>query len=151
MSKKKKKHKAKHHNPYSDMLQSVNHKSKKKIDKEFKKALKEIEDMRISMYEADKKHANRKTRKKINKEEAVFYTNMDSIKCRKKITKKWEKEGFLEKMISLLQEVSPFVQLLARALASLITMFLSTPFIKEHISTSMIDKITIVYDIAMAM
>lgn len=136
---------------YSDILDTVNHKSKKKIDKEFRKALDEIEDMRIRMYESDKKTSSRKDRRKINKEEAVFFTSMDSIKTRKKISKKWEKDGFMDRMIYLLQQVSPFVQLLAKALASLITLFLSIPFIKENISPGVLSKITTVFDIAMAM
>lgn len=127
-----------------------NTKSKKKMKKEFQKALDEIEDMRISMYESDKKKSKRKDRKKINKDEAVFYTDMNSIKCRKKIAKKWEKDGFFDSMIVLLQEISPFVQLLAKALASLITLFLAVPYIKEHISSGMLSKITKVFDLAMA-
>ena len=146
MSKKKKKKGINH----SDIFQSVQTKSKKKLNKEFKKALNEIEDMRIRMYETDKKNVNRKMRKKINQEEAIFFTSMDSIKCRKKISKKWEKEGFMERMIDLLKEISPFVKLLAKALASLITLFLSIPFIKEHISPSVLSKVTTVFDLAMA-
>ena len=76
---------------------------------------------------------------------------MDSIKCRKKISKKWEKTGFMDHLVVLLKEVSPFVQLLAKALASLITLFLSIPFVKEHISPNMVSKLTTVFDLAMAM
>lgn len=147
MSKKHKKHKS----GQSDILLNVNSKSKKKLNKDFKKALDEIESYRVQMYEADKKSAKRADRKKINKEEATFFINMDSIKCRKKISKKWEKSGFMDHLISLLNEVSPFVQLLAKALASLITLFLSIPFVKEHISPSMVSKLTTVFDLAMAM
>lgn len=147
----KKKNKKKDDYSHSDIFGNVSKKSKKKINKEFQKALDEIQDMRIQMYEADKISAGRKKKKKINKEEVTFYTNMDSIKCRKKISKKWEKEGFMDQMIILLKEISPFVQLLARALASLITMFLSIPFIKQNISTNLLSKITTVFDIAIAM
>lgn len=146
----KKKHKKKSHDQYSEIFEGINKKSKKKLDKEFRKALEEIEDMRIEMYESDKKKKKRSERKKINKEEAVFYTNMDSIKCRKKIAKKWEKDGFMDHMVDLLREVSPFVQLLAKALASLITLFLAIPFIKQHITPGILSKITMVFDIVMA-
>lgn len=147
MSKKHKKKKT----GQTDILLSVNTRSKKKLNKDFKKALDEIEEFRIQMYEADKRSAKRSDRKKINKEEAIFFTNMDSIKCRKKISKKWEKTGFMDHLVVLLKEVSPFVQLLAKALASLITLFLSIPFVKEHISPNMVSKLTTVFDLAMAM
>lgn len=152
MGKKKKKHQ-KHHNYNSGvfLMEDVMYKSKKKLNKEFKKALKDIEETRLQMYEADKKSSNRKDKKKINKAEAEFYTNMDSIKCRKNIAKKWEKDGFMDHMVHLLKEVSPFVQLLARALASLITLFLSIPLIKEHISPRMVSSLSTVFDLALAM
>lgn len=145
-----KKHKKKKQSQ-SDITLNVNSRSKKKLNKEFKKALDEIEEFRVQMYEADKKSAKRSDRKKINKEEAIFFTSMDSIKCRKKISKKWEKTGFMDHLASLLKEISPFVQLLAKALVSLITLFLSIPFVKEHISPNMVSKLTTVFDLAMAM
>ena len=134
------------------MVKDIDLKPKKKMNKEFHRVLDEIEDYRIRMYEADKRSSrNRKDRKRINKEEAEFFINMDSIKCRKKISKKWQKTGFIDRIIELLNEASPFIKLLARAIASLITLFLSTPMIKEHISPKVISALSKVFDIAMAM
>lgn len=151
MSKKHKKHKSEKKSQ-SNIFQDIDLKSKKKMSKDFQSVLDEIEEYRVKMYETDKKSSkNRKERRKINREEASFFMDMDSIRCRKKISKKWEKSGFMDHMVVLLKEVSPFVQLLARALASLITIFLSIPAIKEHISPRMLSKLTTVFDLAMAM
>lgn len=150
MGKKHKKKKDKNRQP--DIFKGINMASRKKMNAKFRSILDEIEDYRVKLYESDKKASkSRKTRKAINKEEASFFLEMDSIKCRKKISKKWEDTGFMDQMADLLKEVSPFVQLLARALATLITLFLSIPAIKHHISPDMLSKLTTVFDIAMAM
>lgn len=151
MSKKKKKHKKKQKDFYQNSIFDVSAgKSKKDLNKDFKRTLKDIESMQISLYEADKKQ-NRKERKKINKKEAEFYTNMNSIKCRKKMAKKWEKEGFLDYIIELLHQISPLVQILAKAVCILILSFLSIDAIKSAISPDTLKKIAKVYDVAMAL
>ena len=61
-----KKHKKKN-TRQTDIFLSVNTRSKKKLNKDFKKALDEIEEFRVQMYEADKKSAKRSDRRKINK------------------------------------------------------------------------------------
>lgn len=146
----KKKHKKKNIGTSRAILE-YRQKSKKQINKEFKKALDEIEDLRVSMYEADKRDADRRARRKINHDEAEFYTKLESVKTRKKISKKWKKTGFMDHIISLLNEISPLVKLLAKSIASLITLFLSIPFIKRHISPKMVEKISYVFDFAMSM
>jgi hypothetical protein len=123
--------------------------SKKEISHDYDDILDEIESSRIKLYEADKRR-NRKQRKKINKKEKEFYTDMESIKCRKKMAKKWQKNGFLDTVIHILKSISPLVKMIAKLIASLITAFLSLDCIRSHISTSMLNKITKVFNIAMA-
>ena len=66
------------------------------------------------------------------------------------MAKRWEEKGFLDHMIDLLREVSPFIQLLAKALAGLIITFLSIDGIKKVIKPKTLRKITKVFDIAMS-
>lgn len=146
MSKKKKKNRIKREYEY---LNNIKEKDKKSINKEFKRALKDIEKMQISLYEIDKKY-DRKNRRKINKNEGEVYATIESIKHRKNMAKRWEEKGFLDHMIDLLREVSPFIQLLAKALAGLIITFLSIDGIKKVIKPKTLRKITKVFDIAMS-
>lgn len=145
MSKKKKKK-----NKELDMFEvNYSNKSKKKLNKEFKKTIKEIESMRIQLYEADKK-SKKKKKKKINKEEAEFYTDMQAIKCRKKMAKKWEKTGFLDHLLELFEESIPIVRSLAKVVASLIVAFLSIEAVKKKISPKTLSKLAKIFDIAVA-
>ena len=100
------------------------------------------------MFEADKR-SKTKSRRAINLEAQSFYTNMDSIKCRKKIAKEWEKNGFLDRVLDLINESAPFVKTLAKLVATLIITFLSFDCIKKAISPKMLKKLAMVFDIAM--
>ena len=134
---------------YEYLMKYSNDRSKKSLNDDFRKALKDIEKMQLTMYEVDKKY-NSKNRRKINKEEEEFYTSIESIKHRRKLAKRWEKQGFLDNMVELLKQVSPLIQMLAKALATLIVTFLSIDGIKRVISPNTLEKITHVFDIAMA-
>jgi hypothetical protein len=103
----------------------------------------------MSLYEADKKQ-DKKKKKKINKKEAEFYTSMDSLKARQKMSKKWGETGFLDSMIELLQGISPIIKILANALCYLLITFLSIDAVKKCISPNILDKISTVFNFAMA-
>ena len=135
---------------YQYLLKNVDEKSKKNLNNDLKRALKDIEKMQLSLYEVDKKYDS-KNRRKINKDEKEFYTSMEQIRHRKKMCKQWEDRGFLDEMIDLLNEVSPMIKLLAKALAALIVTFLSIDGIKKVIKPTTLRKITHIFDIAMAM
>lgn len=124
-------------------------KGKKKLKKKMRKAMKEIEASQIYLYEMDKK-GNRKQVKEINKKEKEFYTSMESLKARKKISKKWSKNGFLDDIIDLLKEVSPIVKTLAKAFCTLIISFLSIESIQKVIKPKTLSKIMTAFDFAMA-
>ena len=124
-------------------------KSKKKLEKKMKKAMKEIQASQIYLYEIDKKQNKKKT-KEINKKEKDFYTSMESLKARKKLSKKWKENGFLDDMISLLKDISPIVKALAKAFCTLIVSFLSVEAIQKVIKPKTLSKIMTVFDFAMA-
>lgn len=148
MSKKKKKKKQQ---KIGDVLPSqylsFNKKEKKSMDKDFRMALNDIEVMRMELFEADKK-SNRKEKKKINKKQSEFYTSMESIKCRQKMAKRWEKEGWLDKMLILLHKISPYIKIIAKGLCLLIISFLSLDIVKEKIDPSTIAKLTSLFNVA---
>lgn len=148
---KKKKKKNKHKYEYSgcDIFEMASGSSRKRLSREFDDALEEIEAYRIQLYEADKKR-KKKERRKINKREGEFYTDMESLRCREKMAKTWQKNGFLDRIILLLQKVSPIVKTLAKLVMAFIITFLSLDVIKERIKPETLNKLAKVFNIAMS-
>lgn len=130
-------------------INSLPYESKKSIDKKFQKTIDDIGEYRIQLYEADKRQ-RRKERKKINKHEAEFYTDMEGLRCRKRMAKNWENNGFLDRVINLLQQISPLVATLAKIVGLLIISFLSIDAVKATIKPKTLRKISNIYDIAMS-
>ena len=156
MGKKKKNKKGKKKNKniekasYSNSnLDCLIHGSKKSMNKKFNKAINDREEYRIQLFEADKRQ-RKKERRKINKHEAEFYTDMEGLKCRKKMAKEWEETGFLDRIIRLLQQISPLVATLAKIVGFLIISFLSIDTIKATIKPRTLNKLNNIYDIAMS-
>lgn len=155
MSKKHKKDKKKNKKKeiVSDSLTSifdvrpVKTKTKKKLNKEFKEILDEIEISRIQIYEADKK-AKHKERKKINKQKGEFYTDMEAIKCRAKLAKKWEKHGFLDRLLEVFKMTLPIISQIAKTFCSLIITFLSIDKIRYTIKPKTLSKICTAFNVA---
>lgn len=151
MSKKKKKNKKLNNREMSIVsnLEALPFESKKSMNKKFENVIKDIEMYRLQLYEADKR-SRRKERKKINKHEAEFYTSMEGLKCRKNMAKKWEKNGFLDKVISVLQQTVPIIATIAKIVGFLIISFLSIDAVKAAIKPKTLRKISNVFDIAMS-
>ena len=126
-------------------------KSKKALKKDFVNTIDEIESYRIRLYEADKKGKKRKKRKEITKEEKEFFTNMEGLKERQKISKDWEKNGFLDRMIHLLKEAAPLIKTIGKLLASLILAFLSMESIKEKIKPETLSKLSTLFNVAVSL
>lgn len=146
---KKKKKKNKQKNQRVDPLFLAQIEDKKKLNKDFRKALNEIESYRIRLAEADKK-ADFKGRRKINKKTEEFYTGMESIKARSKMAKEWEKTGFLDRTIGLLQEAAPIIKTIAKLVMALVIAFLSIDAIKSKIKPETVDKLSTVFHLAMS-
>lgn len=130
------------------VIYDIDKKSKKSINKEFDSTIDEIRDYQLRLYEIDKL-SNKRQIKKINKSETEFYTKMDAIKVRKRMSKKWEKCGFLDTVIHILQQAAPIVKIIAKMISILIINFLSLEPIKKIISPNVLNKLTKIYDIAM--
>ncbi|MDE7090060.1 MAG: hypothetical protein K2O54_08070, partial [Prevotella sp.] len=122
---------------------------KKSTKKKFARAIDDIQTYQMRMYEADKRQ-NRRDVRKINKKEGEFYTDMESIKCRKKIGKEWEKTGFVDRLIEIIREAAPIIKLIAKLVCSLIISFLSIEAVKRAISPRLLSKISILFDLASA-
>lgn len=152
MSKKNKK-KGKKNDSLTSIFMEVDKgcKKSKDLDKKFKKALNEIEDYQMKLIEVDKMSMySPKERRKANKKQEEFYTEMNAIKKRQKMAKKWEDTGFLDQMMELLHELSPLIKALAKALCCLIISFLSLEMVQKHISTKTLNKLSTVFNIAKA-
>lgn len=121
---------------------------KKKTKKEFADAIDGIQYYQMRIFEADKRQ-NRRDVRRINKKEADFYTDMESIKCRKKIAKEWGKTGFIDRLLEILSEVAPIIKSIAKLICRLIVSFLSIDAIKRAISPRLLSKICKLFDIAM--
>lgn len=146
---KKKKKKNKQKNKIDDVMFMAQTHDKQKLGKDFRKALDEIESYRIRLAEADKK-ASIKERRKINKASAEFYTDMESIKCRAKMAKEWEKTGFLDRSIKLLEQTAPIIKLIAKLIMALVITFLSIDAVKSRIKPETVNKISKVFHLAMS-
>ena len=125
-------------------------KSSKEMKGDMKDVINEIERSRIRLFEADKRNGKRSERRAINRKEKEFVEDMDSIKCRKKIAKKWTNKGFLNTVMEMLKDSIPMVQALAKAIAAFVIAFLSIPAVQEHISPKFLKALTTVFDIAVA-
>lgn len=147
MGKKKKKNKKKKY--YQNLIADTQSDDKKKLDKDFRKALTEIESYRIRLAEADKK-ASLKERRNINKRTEEFYTGMESIKARSKMAKEWEKTGFLDRTIMMLEQVAPIIKTLAKLVMGLVITFLSIDAIKTKIKPETVDKLSKIFHLAMS-
>lgn len=146
---KKKKKKNKHLKCAEDVMFMAQTSDKKKLGKDFRKALDEIESYRIQLAEADKK-ASIKERRKINKASEEFYTDMESIKCRAKMAKKWEKTGFLDRTIKLLEQAAPIIKMIAKLIMALLIAFLSIDAVKNKIKPETLNKISKVFHLVMS-
>ena len=146
---KKKKKKNKQKNKIDDVMFMAQTHDKQKLGKDFRKALDEIESYRIRLAEADKK-ASIKERRKINKASAEFYTDMESIKCRAKMAKEWEKTGFLDRSIKLLEQTAPIIKLIAKLIMAFVITFLSIDAVKSRIKPETVNKISKVFHLAMS-
>ena len=131
------------------MIADTQSDDKKKLDKDFRKALTEIESYRIRLAEADKK-ASLKERRNINKRTEEFYTGMESIKARSKMAKEWEKTGFLDRTITMLEQVAPIIKTLAKLVMGLVITFLSIDAIKTKIKPETVDKLSKIFHLAMS-
>lgn len=150
MAKKKKKKQKKDQRDYQKVLFNIGEDtSKKTLRKDFSSALNEIQEYRFTLYEIDKLN-DKKKRKEINKKQRDFYTQMESIKARKKMMKKWERDGFLDRLMDTLSVVVPAVRKVAKAVMFLILSFMSIDAIKRFISPETLDKLANVYSLAMA-
>ena len=121
--------------------------SRKKINKKFKKAVKKYEEEHVLEFEKRKKK-DKRHRRKINKEAKKFYYECEDIQDRVKQTKKYEKKGFFEQALGVIGEVIPMIKSLAKMVALAITGIVSTPFVRNRMSTKTLDRVASVYNVA---
>ena len=124
-------------------------KSKKDLNKDFKRILKDIESSQYCMFESDK--LNKKgNKKKINKKEYEFYTGMNSVKSKNKEGKAWKKEGIVDRIVDFVRFIAPLVKTGAKVVMVAILSLLSIDKIQQVITPETLDKLMTIFNIAMA-
>ena len=148
MSKKKKKKKSK---KYDDMGFIKLEDDSKSLEKSLKKVMRQIEVDRVNIYEADKKDLkNIKHKKKINKEEQAFISSMRGLKKRKKVLKRWKKDGLFGKVIEILKEGGKAAKTIGKCVAKFIILILSIDTIADKISPKMLNTLNTIFYFAVA-
>ena len=66
------------------------------------------------------------------------------------MAKEWEKTGFLDRTIGLLQEAAPIIKTIAKLVMALVIAFLSIDAIKSKIKPETVDKLSTVFHLAMS-
>ena len=137
---------------------------KKKMSKEEKSVLDQIDYDIISQYNSIKEDterfqyqlnkADRKTKKKYKKAvkegKAFDMKNSKSVKKRKKIIKEMEERGFFARIMRLIEDCRPIIKLLSRCVGLLIAAILSVDLVKQTASKDTLSKMDKIFNIVMA-
>lgn len=137
---------------------------KKKMSKEEKSILAQIDADIISQYNSIKEDterfqyelnkADKKTKKKYKKSikdgKAFDMKNSKSVKKRKKIMKQMEEQGFFARVMRLIEDCGPIIKLLSRCVGLLIAAILSVDLVKQTASKDTLSKMDKIFNIVMA-
>lgn len=137
---------------------------KKKMSKEEKSVLAQIDSDIISQYNSIKEDterfqyqlnkADRKTKKKYKKAvkegKAFDMKNSKAVKKRKKIIKEMEDQGFFARVVRLIDDCGPIIKLLSRCVGLLIAAILSVDLVKQTASKDTLSKMDKIFNIVMA-
>ena len=137
---------------------------KKKMSKEEKSILAQIDADIISQYNSIKEDterfqyelnkADKKTKKKYKKSikdgKAFDMKNSKSVKKRKKIMKEMEDQGFFARVMKLIEDCGPIIKLLSRCVGLLIAAILSVDLVKQTASKDTLSKMDKIFNIVMA-
>lgn len=137
-----------------------NKKSKKSISilKEVDKSLngtyddlmKEIEDMQLRLNFADQKA--RKKAKKMSKRKSKNPVDLENLRkeARMEVIGKMESNNFLDRVMNILNDISPIIVVIGRLIASLILAILSLDCVKINIKPKTLETMKAVYNKAIA-
>lgn len=124
--------------------------TKKDLYKRYKELLKEIEYEKYHGWELDKL-AKKDTRRNINRKEKEFYDHMKSLKKRRKDMKESSRsEGKLDRLVSAVSDLLPVIKTTAKLVMVAILGLLSVETIQRSISPKVLEKLSAVFKIAMA-
>ena len=143
MGKKKKKHKK--HDDEIHVIQFID----SDIEDQYNQIRKDIED-----YQYQIKYADRRTKKKFKKAmkkgTQFDYMHSSSILTRKKILKDMEEKDTMDNLAKMFNDFSPVITLIGRCVALLIVAILSFDSVKRDIKPETLEKMDMVYKIAMS-
>ena len=118
----------------------------------YEELMKDIKEMQAKLAVADVKA--KKKLKKYNKKHPndprLYNNDTFRIHVRNEVLKDMNQSNFLDRVYKTLQDLVPVVTVIARLVASLILSILSVDAVKIHIKPNMLEKLTLVYNTAMA-
>ena len=127
----------------------ANSKTKKKIKKEFSKILKVYQDEIVERCEEEKRDKNRtRSRRKINDEYRPQFYAVDKIRHREAIYGKKHKS--IKKFGKKIKKITPLFRTIGKLVANSIVNLLNNDGLREKISVKCLDKMTKVFDFAIA-
>lgn len=122
----------------------------KNLDQTHKKLLEEIEDLQLRVSYADQR-ARQQAKRMAKKKNGKFYDYEElRRKARMEVVGNMESNNFLERIMKALNEIAPIVIIIGRLIASLILAILSIDKVKLAIKPETLEKMTSVYNRAMA-
>lgn len=144
--KKSKKKKKKKHGKES-ILDTIDY----QIDQQYKQIIGDIEEIQYEIYLADQKKSRRekkKAKKKYgldSKDLSGFQINAKSIAARIDAANKLTDETFVERILTMMQEIQPIVVIVARLICALICAILSITAVKASITKQGLDNLNNIY------
>ena len=122
------------------------------MNTKYESLIEEIQEMQLKINIADAKAMKKQRKKMIRHDMGVipYYVSKDKVKAREKALKQMEQTNFLGRVEETLKNLTPCVVIIARLVAALILAILSIEPFKRLIKPDMLDRLSSVYNIAMA-
>lgn len=121
----------------------------KQLDHTYDNLMEEIEDMQYKIMLADQK-ARKKARKKKNKKGYDYDYSKIRKEARKEVVAQMEGTNFLDRMVKLMEDITPIIISISRLVAALIVCILQIDAVKAVISPETLKKLQNVYQKAMS-
>ena len=122
----------------------------KRLNGTYDDLMKEIEDMQLRLNFADQKA--RKKAKKMSKRKSKNPVDLENLRkeARMEVIGKMESNNFLDRVMNILNDISPIIVVIGRLIASLILAILSLDCVKINIKPKTLETMKAVYNKAIA-
>lgn len=117
------------------------------LSEQYKEIIGDIEEIQYQIQKADRRKA-KKAKRKMKKGKIGFYETRSS-KARIHAARRITSDQIIGTVISIFQDLKPLAILLARLVAAIICAILSLDIVKRNISSSVLQKMKMLYDACM--